>query len=91
MCPQDIVVNAEPGRATAGVTWPAAVATDNSDQELTPTADRQSGDYGIGRHVITYSVQDPSGNTAECTFNVTVLGESTDIMHYSPLIRKRFY
>ncbi|XP_071854043.1 uncharacterized protein [Apostichopus japonicus] len=75
VCPQDIVVNAEPGRPTAGVTWPAAVATDNSDQELTPTADPQSGDYGIGRHVITYSVQDPSGNTAECTFNVTVLDE----------------
>ena len=42
---------------------------------VTLTSDYNPGDwFAIGTTVVTYNATDASGNTAMCSFNVTVLG-----------------
>ncbi|XP_077984653.1 hyalin-like [Glandiceps talaboti] len=72
-CPSDITQNTDAGLATASVTWTAATATDNSGVTPTSTVTHSSGDnFAIGSTTVTYTFQDGSGNTADCSFTVTV-------------------
>ncbi|KAJ8021024.1 Hyalin [Holothuria leucospilota] len=71
-CPADIAVDTDPGQSTGSVTWSSPNATDNSGQGVSLSSDLQPGSYDIGQHVVTYTVKDESGNTAQCSFNVAV-------------------
>ncbi|MEO1434709.1 MAG: HYR domain-containing protein, partial [Bacteroidota bacterium] len=70
-CPTDISVDNAPNICGNTVTWTAPTATDNCSQVLTST--HNPGDFfPVGTTTVTYTSVDPSGNTATCSFEVTV-------------------
>jgi len=75
VCPTDIVV--EPmGAAGAVVNFAIPAASDACDPNPSESASPVSGSlFPIGTTVVTVTATDASGNSAECTFNVTVLSE----------------
>ncbi len=70
-CPEDIVVEAT-GPSGAAVTF-GATASDLVDGDLTVAFSPASGDtFPFGTTEVTASATDSHGNTATCTFSVTV-------------------
>lgn len=74
-CPANIVFNAADGDCEAIVTYPVVTATDNCTTPLvTLISGPASGStFPVGVTTITYQAEDESGNTASCSFTVTVL------------------
>lgn len=71
-CPADITRTAT-SPSGAVVTWTAPTATDDIDGSVTPSGDRESGStFAIGTTKVTYTATDKAGNSATCSFNVTV-------------------
>jgi len=75
-CPTGVTVNANPGACTATATW--TPPTLSNDCELTTlTGDYAPGDvFSIGVTTVTYTGTDSGGNVFECSFDVTVIGDS---------------
>lgn len=73
-CPGNIALNNDAGICGAVVTYAAPVGTDNCAAPITTqTAGLASGaTFPIGVTVNTFLVTDASGNTATCSFNVTI-------------------
>ena len=75
MCPDDVMNSTSPGLATGIAFWPAANVTDNSMLPITPVANATSGSaFDIGKHIVQFTATDASGNSNNCTFNVTIEG-----------------
>ncbi|MCK9640324.1 MAG: HYR domain-containing protein [Prolixibacteraceae bacterium] len=69
-CPADITENNDPGKCGANVTF-IAIATDDCGVNIAYS--HQPGSFfPIGKTKVTVTATDPSGNTAECSFNVTI-------------------
>ncbi len=69
-CPRDIVLTTD--RNTAIATWPVPNATDNCS---TPSVSSNFGSgysFPIGTTTVIYTATDARGNTATCSFRVTV-------------------
>ncbi len=76
VCPNDIVINTEPGMCSAFVFFGAASAYDNCDGFIptVQTAGPPSGSvFPIGVTTITFTATDSSGNTSSCDFTITVV------------------
>ncbi len=73
-CPGNITQNNDPGVCGAVITYTAPVGTDNcSGASTAQTAGLASGAlYPIGTTTNTFVVTDASGNTATCSFTVTI-------------------
>ena len=73
-CPADIVVSNDPGVCGAVVSFADATATDNSGSAtVSQTGGLSSGStFPVGTTVVEYTATDAAGNTATCSFNVTV-------------------
>ncbi|NHF59068.1 HYR domain-containing protein [Flavobacteriaceae bacterium TP-CH-4] len=74
-CPSDITItNTDPGTCGAMVSWTPPTATDNSGIATLTTNNYNSGDEFLpGTTEVIYTATDPNGNTATCSFNVTVV------------------
>lgn len=74
ICPSDITVNNDPGTSSASVTYTAPTGTDNCPGvDTTQTVGLGSGaTFPIGTTTNTFVVTDAAGNTASCSFTVTV-------------------
>ncbi|OSZ80048.1 hypothetical protein CAP36_01940 [Chitinophagaceae bacterium IBVUCB2] len=71
-CPGDITVTAAAGQCSAVVTFPAATASDNCS--ATVSSSPASGSvFPAGITTVIQTATDPSGNTATCSFTVTVI------------------
>ncbi|QIE58286.1 HYR domain-containing protein [Rasiella rasia] len=70
-CPANITVNNDPGACGAIVSF-AATATDNCSAAVTYSQDPGTS-FPVGTTTVTATATDPSGNTATCTFDVTVV------------------
>ncbi|NNK61165.1 MAG: HYR domain-containing protein, partial [Flavobacteriaceae bacterium] len=72
-CPADITVSNDPGNCSAVVTY-SVTSTDNcAGQTISQTAGIASGGtFPVGTTTNTFVVTDASGNTATCSFDVTV-------------------
>jgi len=71
-CPADITVSANVGVCEAVVNWAAPTTSDNCTGE-TATSTAASGDtFLVGTTTVVYTVTDAAGNTATCSFDVTV-------------------
>lgn len=69
-CPGDIDVDAD-AACTAVVNWTEPTATDECEVTLTST--HAPGDtFSLGTTLVTYAAEDAAGNTAQCSFEVTV-------------------
>ena len=73
VCPADITVNNDPGVCGAVVTWTAPVGTDNCTGAVTTSTHNPGDSFIVGTTTVTYTVTDASGNTAMCSFDVTVV------------------
>jgi hypothetical protein len=75
-CPGDLVVEAT-GANGAAASWSLPTASDNCSQNaiiVTEENGLESGDmFPLGETTVTYELTDPNGNSAECSFTVTVL------------------
>ncbi|XP_071490409.1 hyalin-like [Diadema antillarum] len=73
-CPSDILTNTTTGLLVADVTWTVPNATDNSGSvTVNQTAGLSPGsNFTVGSTLVTYTVTDPSGNSASCSFYVNV-------------------
>lgn len=79
-CPANLNVVSASGNCGANPSWTAPAVTDNCDQNLTiMTAPNSGGFLAVQAmpYVITYTATDDLGNSASCTFTVTV-ADSTD-------------
>src|SRR5690606_2323122 len=62
----------DPGSCDAVVEWTAPTASDNCSVLL--SSSHNSGDvFLVGTTTVTYTATDGAGNTATCSFNVTVV------------------
>src|SRR6185295_3466224 len=73
-CPANITQNTDAGLCTAVVTYSAPGSSDNcAGQTVAQTAGLPSGSaFPKGTTVNSFTVTDASGNTASCSFSVTV-------------------
>ncbi|UKN00093.1 HYR domain-containing protein [Paracrocinitomix mangrovi] len=74
-CPTNITVNNDPGLCGAVVSYTTPVGTDNCPGVVTSMiAGQPTGTvFPIGTTTVTYQAVDASGNTSQCSFNVTVI------------------
>ena len=62
------------------MSWSDAVAVDNTGS-LSVTSDIASGsNFSVGETTVTYTTSDGSGNTASCSFTVTIIGKEIVIV-----------
>ncbi|UKN01117.1 HYR domain-containing protein [Paracrocinitomix mangrovi] len=81
-CPANINVNNDPGSCGAIVTYTTPVGTDNCPGATTTmTAGQATGTlFPIGTTTVSYQVIDASGNTANCSFDVTVSDNESPVL-----------
>lgn len=74
-CPSDINLNNDPGICGAEVTYTTPTGSDNCPSHtVTMTEGLASGEiFPVGTTTVTYVVEDASGNTATCSFEVTII------------------
>jgi hypothetical protein len=72
-CPADIAVNTDPSVCFAEVFFPDALALDNCTVTVAQTGGLPSGSmFPVGVNTVEYTATDSSGNTAVCSFTITV-------------------
>jgi gliding motility-associated-like protein len=73
-CPADITVENDPGTCGAIVTYTAPIGTDNCGNAVTTLSSGlgSGATFPVGTTIEEYTVTDLSGNTATCSFTVTV-------------------
>ncbi len=82
VCPNDIVIDTEPGSCEATVFFGSASAYDNCSGFIptTQTAGPPSGStFPIGVTTITFMATDASGNTSSCSFTITVVDNQAPV------------
>jgi hypothetical protein len=72
-CPANITVSNDPNQCGAVVNYPAPTVSDNCPGVGTPVCSPASGSFfPKGTTTVTCNVADSSGNTASCSFTITV-------------------
>ncbi len=72
-CPANVTVPATTGQCQAVVNYPNATATDNCTGVGTPVCSPAAGTaFPVGTTTVNCTVSDASGNSANCSFTVTV-------------------
>ena len=85
VCSDDISQTIPLGIGGAVITWATPQATDNSGVVNVVSTSHNSGDFfGPGTTVVQYVVADPSDNTAECSWLVTIIegGYFIDLLRF---------
>lgn len=70
-CPADITVSNDPGTCGAVVTF-SATATDNDEVSSLVYSTPSGSVFPVGTTTVTVTAYDPAGNSASCSFDVTV-------------------
>jgi Bacterial Ig domain/HYR domain len=73
-CPGDMTTDLQPGTCTVPVNWTAPTANDNCDgvMAFASRSHAPGSSFGTGTTTVAYHYTDSSGNTAICSFDVTV-------------------
>ena len=71
-CPSDVVQSNDPGECGAIVTFPDAIATDNCPGVTVTYSDTSGSFFPVGTTTVTVTATDGAGNTATCSFTITV-------------------
>ena len=75
-CPADVTANAPPGDTSAIVNYPAPTASDNCPGVGVACIPPSGSSFPIGDTTTTCTATDAFGNTATCSFLVSVFGQS---------------
>jgi gliding motility-associated-like protein len=86
VCPANIVVTADPTSCYATPSWTVPVASDNCTATPTVTGNFNPGDqFPVGTTTtVTYTAQDAAGNSATCSFTVTVNDNTAPVITGCP-------
>jgi len=77
-CPSNITVNNDAGVCGAHVNWTAPVASDNCSASV--SNNYNPGDlFPVGTTIVNYNAVDPSNNSANCSFTVTVIDNEAPV------------
>ena len=71
-CPNDIIVSSDNGQCDASVFWQPITPSDNCPGVSLVSSHISGQTFPLGTTEVTYIATDASGNTAQCSFNVTV-------------------
>jgi hypothetical protein len=71
-CPTNITVSNDSGSCGANVNWTSPSGTDNSGSVILTSNFEPGSSFPVGTTLVTYTATDPSGNSASCSFEVTV-------------------
>lgn len=73
-CPANLTVSSDPGQCGAVVNYTVPTVTDNCAGATASlfNGPASGSTFPVGTTVVTYQAVDASGNTAQCTFTVTV-------------------
>lgn len=83
LCPPSISANAATGTCAANVTYSLPTVTDNCTNPITPTLSAGSvsgSSFPVGSTTVTYGAVDVSGNTASCSFTITVVDNQAPVI-----------
>ena len=84
ICPTDIVVSISGTGCTETVTWPTPIAADNCGVDTFPSTFNSGDIFPLGVTVVTYTATDPSGNSTQCSFNITVNDNASPVISSCP-------
>src|SRR5690606_28986248 len=82
-CPTDITLSTDASSCDAVVTWTAPTASDNCSVSLS-SSHNSGAVFPIGTTTVTYTATDGAGNTATCSFNVTVVDTEAPTVNVCP-------
>lgn len=83
-CPSDRVVNMSGPTCTQSVNWSPPIVTDNCMVESVNVSHPIGSSFPKGTTVVTYTAKDVAGNTATCSFKVTVVDNIKPILSSCP-------
>ena len=83
-CPENITIPAEGADCSAIVTWTEPTATDNCPEVFLSGNPSSGSVFSTGTTTVNYIATDFSGNTAECTFTVTVQDDNAPEVTFCP-------
>ena len=79
-CPSDLNIQAAQGASSAVANWNSPTAVDDSGISPSRTSNYSPGQsFPIGTTLVRYTFRDQSGNSAICSFEITVHQSSFDI------------
>ncbi len=80
-CPSNITVNNTPGLCSAVVSWAQPTASDNCPGVfMAPVPQGPGTAFPLGVTTIIYTAVDASGNTATCSFTITVIDNEAPVI-----------
>jgi large repetitive protein len=82
-CPSNITVNAN-ASCQATATWTAPIFTDNCTGGTITSNKTPGSTFPKGATTVTYTATDASGNTATCSFTVTVVDNTAPVIANCP-------
>ncbi|XP_072051832.1 uncharacterized protein [Amphiura filiformis] len=84
-CPEDQVITVPVGLASVRSFWNSPTATDNSGLTPTLAQSHTSGElFPVGSTDVEYTYTDGSGNSAVCSFRITVIQVSAAVVNNCP-------
>ena len=85
-CPADLTLMALPDSCGAFATWTAPGATDDCTPDVTISSNYDSGDFfPVGTTTVEYLAEDLGGNSANCSFKVTVTETVAPVISNCPV------
>jgi hypothetical protein len=82
-CPANITLTLQPGQTSGVVVYPAPAAADNCPGVTVAAVPPSGSVFPLGTTLVTATATDASGNTATCTFTIT-LAAATIVPTLSP-------
>ena len=82
-CPDDVSVSADPGACYA-ISVNLGVSTTDDNCGVDSVSNNAPAQFPVGSTPVTWTVQDTSGNTAQCTQNVTVTDDELPTINGCP-------
>jgi hypothetical protein len=81
VCPANITANTDLGMCSAVVSFPMALGQDNCSVTVSQTGGLASGSaFPVGVNTVEFTATDGSGNTAVCSFTITVVDNEVPTM-----------
>ncbi|QQX75632.1 MULTISPECIES: M36 family metallopeptidase [Aequorivita] len=81
VCPENITANTDLGMCSAVVSFPMALGQDNCSVTVSQTGGLASGSaFPVGVNTVEFTATDGSGNTAVCSFTITVVDNEVPTM-----------
>jgi gliding motility-associated-like protein len=71
-CVQNVSQSTDPGKNFATVTWSNPSVNESCGIQSEVYSKAKNSGFAVGKQVVIYTVTDKSGNTATCSFNVSV-------------------